>query len=117
MHPLRTPGSTTSWQQLYPAAHLLNGTLRRKHHKSRALVLQPGGGGRCKRKALVYEPATEPTRFRMGIGPSLEATGLSYYKRPENLRTNRTKNRHPGQSKTLVCNVVIISHYQDLMTG
>ena len=115
MHPLRTPSSTTIWQQLQPAAHLLHGTLRRKNVKSRALVLHPGAGGRCKKRLIVYEPATEPIRFRMGLGPSLDSTGLSYYRRPEHLRTNRTKNRRPGHSKTLVCNIVMVTYYRDHM--
>ena len=114
MHPLRTPASTTLWQRLCPALHLLNSALRRKDHKSRRLVLQPAAGGRCKKRPIVYEPpATEPVRFRMGIGPSLDPTGLAYYRRPDHLRTNRTKNRGPGHSKTLVCNIVKDTDYQD----
>ena len=79
--------------------------------ESRALVLHPGAGGRCKKRLIVYEPATEPIRFRMGIGPPLDSSGLSYYRRPEHLRTNRTKNRRPGHSKTLVCNIVMATYY------
>ena len=112
MHPLRTPDSTTVWQRLHPALHLLNSTLRRKHHKSHALVMQPAAGGRCRKRAIVCEPATEPTRFRMGMGPASGPTGLSYYRRPDHLRTNRTKNRRPGHSYRLVCNTLKGLDYQ-----
>ena len=111
---MRTPDSTTVWQRLHPALHLLNSTLRRKHHKSHAVVMQPAAGGRCRKRPIVCEPATEPIRFRMGIGPALNPTGLglAYYRRPDHLRTNRAKNRHPGQSKRLVCNTVKGLDYQ-----
>ena len=53
----------------------------------------------------------------MGIGPSLDPTGLSYYNWPDHLRTNRTKNRRPGYSKTLVCNILKDADYPDPVCG
>ena len=70
--------------------------------------MQPATGGRCKKQLIVYEPPTEPNRFKMGIGPALDPTGLCYYRRPDHLRTNRTKNRNPGHTKTLTCNMLRI---------
>ena len=102
MHPLRVPGTTTTWQTLNPPSELTNQPLRRKQHKTRGLVLQFAGGGRCKKHKIIYVPAKEPVRFKLGHGPALDDTGLSYYSRPEHLQTNRTKNKNPGKEKTLI---------------
>ena len=102
LHPLRAPDSTTRWAQLTPPQHL-HSNPQRKHRKAPSLCLQPSAGGRCRRSKVTYEPATAPTCFRMGMGPTLEPSGLSYFERPEHLRTNRTKNKTPNVPKKLNC--------------
>lgn len=102
LHPLRSPDSTTRWAQLTPPQHL-HSTPQRKQRKAHSLCLQPSAGGRCRRSKVVFEPATAPTCFRMGVGPRLEPSGLSYFQRAEHLRTNQTKNKTPNVSRKLNC--------------
>ena len=107
LHPLRSPDSTTLWVQLTPLRHLQNAP-QRKQRKTQSLCLQPSAGGRCRKSKLVFEPATEPTCYRMGNGPRLEPGGLSYYHRAEHMQTNQTKNKTPNISRKLNCIRVLI---------
>ena len=71
--------------------------------------MQPSGGGRNRKGKVVHAQATEPTCFKMGIGPDLEPSGLSYYRRAEHLQTNQTKNRTPNIPKKLD-RIIVVSY-------
>ena len=63
------------------------------------------------------KPATEPIHFKIRIVPVLDPTSLYYYQKSDHLRTNRTKNRNPGHTKTLVCNILRVLTINNLISA
>ena len=96
--PLRScKDESVLWQPLKPLDLRGLPLLHKRRRGPKPLVLQPSFGGKKKKSRLThtYTLPPEPTEFHMGHGPH----ALGYYQRPDHLRCNRTKNRHPLQSK------------------
>ena len=92
MHPLRTAENTHLWAKLMPLA-LLDPSLRRNtHRRSRALVLKPHFGGRS-RKVRIESYDGPPRQWKLGAGPE------GFYRRKEELRGNKCKNRGPRRRR------------------
>lgn len=96
--PLRKADSTTQWASLLPLNAGQIPALRKYHRGRRPLVLLPAAGGRCKKRKS-YERQVpvdaDPKHFKLGLGPWSEG----FYRRPEHLRGNKTKNKNPLQTK------------------